>query len=99
VGFGPPPVSPYIYEARDFQGNIIRATFSYDDATKAINANALVHRDAACVYTKVIIGPPSNPTATLPVPSGDTTITVAQMAAVGVTSINTIINTQITAIP
>jgi len=99
MGFGPPPTSPYIYEARDYQGNTIIATFPYDDTTKAINGNLTVHRDAACVYVKVIIGDPLSPIAILPVPAGDHTITVAQLAGVGVTSIDTVINTQITASP
>lgn len=103
MGFGPPPASPFIYEARDFQGNIIRATIPYDDdahgGTHAINGTATLHRDAACVYTKVIIGNPASPTTTVPVPSGDHTFTVAQMSAVGLTNIDQINSTQITAIP
>jgi hypothetical protein len=99
MGFGPPPTSPFIYEARDYQGNMISASIPYDDTTKVINGPMSVHRDPACVYVKVIIGDPKSPITTQLVPAGDHTITAAQLASVGVTSINTVIDTQITASP
>jgi hypothetical protein len=99
-----PPVSPFVFEARDYLGRIIRITIPYDDVTKAINASATVHRDAGCLYTKIVVdvggdGSPNSSTKKVTVPAGDTTVTVAQMSAVGLTSINQVINTQITAIP
>lgn len=101
----PPPVSPYTYEARDSTGKVIRATIPYDNTTKDINAAASVHRDVGCAYTHLIIGP-INPDGSLPagtftvaVPLGDSTYTVAQMAAIGLTSINQVFSTQITAAP
>lgn len=99
MGFGPPPTSPFVYEARDYVGAIISASIPYDDVTKVINGPMSVHRDPACVYVKVIIGNPAAPTATLQVPSGDTQVLASTLAAVGVTSINTVIDTQITASP
>lgn len=104
MGFGPPPVSPFVYEARDYLGRVIRITIPYDDATKAINGSASVHRDVGCLYSKIVVdvggdGKPDSSTKTFTVPVGDRTFTVAQMAAVGITSINQVLDTQITAIP
>jgi hypothetical protein len=101
----PPAVSPYVYEARDFAGNKIHLSVPYDNATKAINGSATLHRDPACMYTHAIIGPINQDgslppgTFTVPVPSGDSTFTVAQMAAIGLTDITQITATQITAAP
>jgi hypothetical protein len=105
MGLGGTPHSPFVYEARDSTGKVIRAIIPYDDTTKAINASATVHRDVGCAYTHVIIGeinpdgslPPG--TFTVPVPLGDSTYTVAQMAAIGLTSITQVFSTQITAAP
>lgn len=103
MGFGPPPTSPFVMEARDFAGNIIRITIPYDDdahgGTHAINGTASLHRDASRVYTKAVIGNPASPTVTVPIPSGDHTFTVAQMSAVGLTNLDQINSTQITFIP
>jgi hypothetical protein len=90
-------------DSRDYQGNLIRITIPYDDdahgGTHAINGTASIHRDAACVYTKAVIGNPAAPTATVPIPSGDHTFTQAQMAAIGLTNLDQITSTQITFIP
>lgn len=103
MGFGAPPTSPFVMEARDFAGSIIRITIPYDDdahtGTHAINGTASLHRDPACLYTKAVIGNPASPTTTVPIPSGDHTFTVAQMSAVGLTNLDQITSTQITFIP
>jgi hypothetical protein len=105
MGVGGTPQSPFVYEAHDNAGKVIRATIPYDNTTKAINGTAAVHRDVGCAYTHVIIGP-INPDGSLPagtfivpVPLGDSTYTVTQMAGIGLTSINQVFSTQITAAP
>lgn len=101
MGFGPPPTSPWDSgKVRDGNGAFIELTIPYDDdahgGTHAINGTAALHRDPTCLYTKAVIGDPANPTVVVPVPSGDHTFTVAQMAAVGLTNVDQINATQIT---
>lgn len=104
MGFGPLPTSPFVFEARDHLGRLISITIPYDNATKAINGTASVHRDVGCLYSKIVVdrgvdGKPDSSTKAFTVPVGDRTFTVAQMAAVGLTNINQVYDTQITAIP
>ncbi len=97
----PPPLSPYIYEARDYQDNVIRITFPYDNVTKALS-NATVFRDAACIYTTIIVGVGGDGTVetstkTFSVPSGTHTVTANAMSSKGINTITDVLSLQITA--
>jgi hypothetical protein len=89
----PDPVSPYVFVVRDFLGRVISLTVPYD-ATKVISGTCTVHRDAGCIYTKVIIdvggdGTPDTSLKTLSVAGfvGDKTFTKAQVNAVGLVTL------------
>lgn len=94
--------SPWVWEAVDYQGNVIRITVVFNNATRALSS-ATVSRDAACVYTKIYIGIGADGTPdtthAIPVPAGTTPITARQMAAVGLHVIGDVIAFQITAGP
>jgi hypothetical protein len=98
-------VSPYVYEARDSQGYVIRGVFNFDDETRALG-DLEAHRDPECAYTKIVVGVGSKDDPTVEgsgrkvtVPEGDTTITATQLDNVGLTTIDDILELQITAIP
>lgn len=101
MGFGPPPTSPFELDDRDNSGTVIVSiTIPYDDdahaGTHAINGTATVFRASGSPRTKAVVGDPQNPDHVVPIPVGTRTYTVAQMAAVGLTNIDQIVNTQIT---
>lgn len=98
---GDPAQSPYEWEARDYQGAVIRITITFNNATRAL-AGASVFRDAACVYTKILIGrgaddSPDSSTQSIVVPAGTTAVSAAQMASRGFTTIEQFLALQITA--
>lgn len=96
-------VSPWVFEAADYQRNVIRITVTFDNSTKELQTGT-VYRDAACVYTRIYIGlgadgtPDTSPHRFI-VPAGTTTFTAAQMAMVGLNTINDILAFQVTAGP
>jgi hypothetical protein len=99
----PDPTSPYVFVVRDFQGRVISLTVPYDNTTKVINGSCTVHRDAGCMYTKVIIdvggdGTPDTSTKILNVAgfTGDKTFTVAQVNAIGLNTLADVKAHQIT---
>jgi hypothetical protein len=104
MSHGGPVTSPYVYDSGgDFQGNHITITVTFDDATRAL-IGAVVHRDAGCVYTKILIGlggdgTPNTTTRVINVGNlvGDRSFTPTQMAAVGLNTIDDILALQITA--
>jgi hypothetical protein len=92
-----------VYQASDYKDHVIRITVTFDNTTKVLTG-ATAFRDATCVYTKIYIGVGADgtPDATphkVTVPSGTTTVTAAQLSAVGLSTINDIIALQITAGP
>jgi hypothetical protein len=101
----PPGVvtSPWVYQASDYKDHVIRITVTFDNTTKVLTG-ATAFRDATCVYTKIYIGlgtdksPDSTPHR-IAVPAGTTTVSAAQLSAVGLSTINDIIALQITAGP
>jgi hypothetical protein len=105
MGDGSGPVSPFVYSSGDYLGRVISLSAPFDDnpanlATYMnLTGSATVHRDPACLYTKVIVGVPSGAHVTLPVPAGDSTYTLAQMATVGLTTATQLRSLNITAIP
>ncbi len=101
MGVGGVIVSPWTWEARDYQGNKISITIPFDNTTKVLS-NGTIFRDAACVYTTLIVGvggdgTVESSTKTFSVPSGTHTITASAMSSKGINTIDDILNLQITA--
>lgn len=100
---GPPPVSPYTYTARDYQGLAITITFNYDNTTRVLQ-NSSIHCDSGCVYSTIYIGVGTDgsvqdSTHKIPVPQGQgsRTFSAGQLAAIGLNTIDDILTSQITA--
>lgn len=95
--------SPWIYEAQDNAGLALRITVAFNNSTRALTS-ATVHRDAGCVYARILIGtgadgtPDTTPRA-FSVPVGDTTFNAGQLSGVGLNTIEDILALQITAGP
>lgn len=92
---------PYIWEAADYAGKVIRITVNFDDTTRLLSG-ASVFRDAACVYTKILIGKgvdgtPDSTTKSFTVPAGTTNITQNQLNSRGFDTIEDFLALQITA--
>jgi hypothetical protein len=51
----PPVTSPWSWQASDYQGNTIGLSVTFD-GTQALTGTITVHRDAACVYNRLLIG-------------------------------------------
>lgn len=102
---GDPISSPWTYEQRDINGLAIRATFSFDNTTRALTG-AVVYRDPGCLKTTVYIGVGADGTPettganrTFVVPDGTTNITSNQMRQRGFSTIEDVLATQITCGP
>lgn len=102
---GDPISSPWIYEDRDINGLVIRATFSFDNTTRALTG-AVVFRDPGCLKTTVWLGlgPDGTPNTadadhTFVIPNGTTNITANQMRQRGFDTIEDVLSTQITCGP
>lgn len=102
---GDPVQSPWSYEDRDIHGLILRATFSFNNTTRALTG-AVVFRDPGCLKTTVWLGlgPDGTPNTadanhTFVIPDGTTNISAGQMAARGFNTIEDVLATQITAGP
>lgn len=95
--------SPWIYEAQDNAELVLRITVSFNNGNRGLTS-ALIHRDAGCQYAHIYLGtgadglPDSTPQA-FAVPTGDTSVTSAQLAAIGLSTIEDILALQITAGP
>jgi hypothetical protein len=50
-----PGVSPYVYRVFDTTGHVLRVTFHFDNATRAIRT-ATVEREPGCVYDRILTG-------------------------------------------
>jgi hypothetical protein len=98
---GDPLLSPYVWDSgADSQGRHITITIPFNNSTRAILNGIVVHRDAGCTYTRIVIGVPSDPSSrrTASVPNGDTTFTANQFRnATGFTTIDQVLDLQITA--
>lgn len=98
-----PPVSPFVYQARDYLDRLLTVTIDYDNNTRAI-LGGLVVRDPACLYVNVYIGVgvdgrPDSTTHKFNAQSGSHPINAATLAAIGITTIEDILNSQITVGP
>lgn len=95
--------NPWVWQADDYQANIIQITLPWDPTTRALQ-NGTVFRDAACVYVKIYIGvgtdgtPDTTPNV-FTVPAGTTTLRATALAAKGLNTIDDVTRLQITAGP
>jgi hypothetical protein len=101
----PPPVSPYVYQALDYQNLAITITFNYDNTARALG-DATIARDQGCLYGTIYIGLGGDGTVLsstkkIPVQQGVGVRTFAQgqLNAIGLISIDDILSSQITAGP
>jgi hypothetical protein len=92
------PTSPWMFDqATDANGKVISGTVSFSGAWTGANTltGGTFHRDAGCLYTKVIIGaintdgtyPAGTKVIDLSGVTGDQVFTQAQLNAVGLTTI------------
>jgi hypothetical protein len=102
---GDPISSPYTWQQSDINGKVIRATFSFNNSTRALTGT-VVYRDPGCLKTVIYIGvgPDGQPESTganntFTIPDGTTNITSGQMASRGFHTIEDVLATQITAGP
>lgn len=105
MAHGDAPVSPWLYETRDYLGRVLSITVPWDDAaggTRNILSPVTVHRDPGCKFTTVVFANPSDQLLrkSLPAaPDGDTTLTAAQVRqATGFRTVDDLLNAgQVTA--
>lgn len=99
---GDTPVSPWVWDSRDYVGLRIVITVDWDNTTRAL-IDAIVHRDSGCQYTKIVFDVPSDAKSKrLAAPAdgqADKTYTANQMRAQGLNTIDDILAVQITAEP
>ena len=93
--------SPWVWSAIDYQNAVIRISVDFNTSTSAL-LDAVVHRDASCVYTQIVIGTGADGTVatsskTFNVPVGTTTVTAAQLNLAGLHTIQDVWALQITA--
>lgn len=101
---GDPLLSPWVWQARDNEGDVIQITVTFDNAARAITG-IISFRDASCVYTQILIGlgadgSPDTTDRVISVPSGTRSLTPAQLAALaskGLGTIEDVLALQITA--
>lgn len=94
MGVQTPATSPWVQPFEDYLGRVIRITVVFDVASRAITG-ITVFRDAACVFTKILIGVgadgiPDNTDKAINVPSGTTVSTAQQLAALAAKGLSTI---------
>lgn len=99
------PVSPWIYQAADYQGNVIRVTIVFAAASPFTITTVTTFRDAACVYKNIYFGlgadgtPDTSSKAFGGVPSGTTTVGAALLSSLGFSTILDVLAGQVTAGP
>jgi hypothetical protein len=95
---GTGPTSPWqFYEGGDYLERMITGVVTF--GADQVLTGATVTRDAGCLWTKIIIGDPLNPTRTVNVGNleGSRSFTKAQLNAVGLAIVTDIAGFQITA--
>lgn len=99
---GDPLLSPWTWDSgADYLGRHMSITLPFNNTTRAITNGGVIHRDAGCMYTKIVWGVPTSPTSirSASVPNGDTAISAAQVRALGFDTIEQVLALQITAEP
>lgn len=103
---GDPLLSPWIWEARDNEAEVIRITVAFNNSTRAITG-ITVFRDAGCAYSKLLIGTsadgnPDDTDKVVTVPAGTTSLSGGQLNNLknkGLNTIEDVLALQITAAP
>lgn len=79
---GDPLQSPYIWEAGDYLGRVIRITVDFNNSNRNIQ-DVTVFRDSQCLYTKIFVGTgatgPNDTIRQFTVPAGTTALTQGQI--------------------
>lgn len=104
MGVPTPATSPWIESFEDYVGKIIRITVTFNATTRVITG-ITVFRDAACLFTKILIGigadgVPDSSDKAVAVPAGTTALTAGQLTTLanrGLTTIEDMTALQITA--
>lgn len=96
-------VSPWPWEAPDYQGLVIRIAVSFNVSSRALQ-NAVIHRDSGCQYNTIVLDNPTDAVKAkrLAAPvdgAADKTYTANQMKAQGLNTIEDVLAVQITAEP
>lgn len=96
-------VSPWVWQALDYQGAALTISLVFNNNTKALGTATLT-RDAACVYQHLYFGTgpdgtPNTAPGTFLVPVGTSTVTANQLKQGGFNTINDVLALQITAGP
>jgi hypothetical protein len=99
----PLDVSPWVWEAGDYVGLVIRITVNFNVSTRALQS-AVVHRDDGCQYHTIVLDNPSDAVKAkrLAAPAdgaADNTYTAKQMSRQGLATIEDVLAVQITAEP
>lgn len=97
---GDVPQSPWVWDASDYLGRMIRITIPFDVGSRAILNGGSIHRDVGCLWSRIVWDVPSSPQAkrSPSVPVGDTAVSAAQIQSfAGFTTIDQLLAVQITA--
>ena len=103
MGTPSPAVSPWTWDAEDYQGNGIHISVTFNNSTRALTG-ATVVRDVGCVYGTLYIGvgpdgtPNTSPNA-FAVPEGTTNLNKNRLTSNGLNTIEDVEALQITAGP
>lgn len=94
MGIPTPATSPWVQTFGDYLGRVIRITVTFNETTRAV-AGITVFRDAACLFTKILIGRgpdgiPDNTDKAIAVPAGTTVLTPQQLATLASRGLSTI---------
>jgi len=100
---GGPPPNPYVWESRDYTGNVIRISIAFNAGTGALTG-ATASRDPNCVYRKIyfgvgVDGSPDTTGHVINVASGSANVPVGQLHSAGLDTISDVLAGQITAGP
>lgn len=98
---GDQPTSPWVWSADDYTGAVLSISVPFDTTTLALQGPISVHRDAGCLWARVVWGDPNGVTQTSPsAPFGDSSLTLKQFQrATGFTTYTDLTDVQITAEP
>lgn len=90
-------ISPWGFQDCDFLSNKINIDVFFDTNNfSLIDPGITGHRDAECVYTRIIIGPTDGTGVTIEIPAGDFSFSAQEMNNKGIFLIYDIIDSQFT---
>lgn len=85
MGFGPPPVSPFVYTTPDDSPQMT-VTIPYDNTTKALLTPITVHREVGCPWSAFVVWPGTVLQLAFPAAVGDSTIPLSSFVDAGISS-------------